>query len=105
MRDEGTPGHSQIVTDRERTLHAESFGFADLAAEAPVGPGTLFEIGSIGKSFTALVLLRLSERGVVDLGAPVTEYLPWFAVRSEYGPITLHHLLTHTDGIVGGADL
>ncbi len=66
---------------------------------------TLFEIGSIGKTFTSLALLQLREEGLVDLHAPVTRYLPWFEIRTEYEPITLHHLLTHTAGIVEGPDL
>lgn len=34
----------------------------------------------------------------------MTDYLPWFAVRSQYAPITIHNLLTHTAGIIGGSD-
>jgi D-alanyl-D-alanine carboxypeptidase len=101
----GLPGLSLAVTDRDGILASESFGYADLAARVPVTPATLFEIGSIGKTFTSLALLQLREEGLVDLHAPVTRYLPWFEVRSEYEPITLHHLLTHTAGIVAGPDL
>jgi D-alanyl-D-alanine carboxypeptidase len=102
---DGTPGLTLAVTDRERTLRVATYGFADLAARAPVTPATRFEFGSIGKSFTALLLLRLRERGLVDFDAPVTDYLPWFAVRSSHAPITIHHLLCHTAGIVGGTDV
>ncbi len=42
--------------------------------------------------------------GLVDLHAPFSDYLPWFSVRSEYGPITPHHLLSHTAGIINGTD-
>ncbi len=44
------------------------------------------------------------EAGRLDLDAPVTRYLPWFAVRTGHGPITLHHLLSHTGGIIRGTD-
>jgi CubicO group peptidase (beta-lactamase class C family) len=67
---------------------------------------TLFEIGSIGKSFTACCVLQLVEEGRVDLHAPVTTYLPWFDVRSRFeDPITVHHLLSHTAGITRGGDI
>jgi D-alanyl-D-alanine carboxypeptidase len=98
------PGLAVAVTDREKTLHTFHLGYADVAARAPVTPDTLFEIGSISKSFTALALLQLQEAGRVDLHAPVTRYLPWFEVRSRFAPITLHHLLTHTAGLTYGQD-
>ena len=76
MAREGTPGLSIVATDREKTLWAKGYGFADIAAQQRVTPETLFEFGSIGKSFTALLLLRMQERGLVDLKAPVANYLP-----------------------------
>ena len=104
MAREGTPGLSIVATDREKTLWAKGYGFADIAAQQRVTPETLFEFGSIGKSFTALLLLRMQERGLVDLTAPVADYLPWFAVKSTYEPITIEHLLSHTSGIISGTD-
>ena len=104
MAREGTPGLSIVATDREKTLWAKGYGFADIAAQQRVTPDTLFEFGSIGKSFTALLLLRMQERGLVDLKAPVVDYLPWFAVKSTYEPITIEHLLSHTSGIISGTD-
>lgn len=104
MASSGTPGVAVALTDREQVRAAGASGFADLAARTPVAAETLFEIGSIGKTFTATVLLRLREAGRVDLEAPVTRYLPWFEVGGTTAPITLHHLLTHTAGIVAGID-
>mgnify|MGYP000089751315 CR=1 FL=1 len=98
------PGLALALTDREQTLHVATYGFADVAARAPVTPDTLFEIGSISKSFTSIALLQLWEEGRLDLDAPVSRYLPWFQVRSCYEPITLHHLLSHTAGIITGTE-
>ena len=100
-----TPGLSLMITDREQTLHTGAYGLADIGAGTPVNPRHLFEIGSIGKSFTALLLLRMREQGLIDLHAPVTDYLSWFAVKSDHAPITLHHLMTHTAGIISGTDM
>lgn len=100
-----TPGLSLAITDTKRTLRVATYGFADVSARAPVTPETVFEVGSIGKSFTALALLRMRERGLLDFHVPVSTYLPWFEVRSAYQPITIHHLLSHTAGIIGGSDV
>lgn len=98
----GLPGLSLAVTDRDGLVAAETFGHANLDAGTPMRQETYLETGSIGKTFTAAVLLQLQEEGLVGLDDPVTRYLPWFQVRSEFDPITLHHLLTHTAGIVMG---
>ena len=99
-----TPGIALAITDRDGLLATRSYGYADLAAGAPVTPETWFQHGSIGKSFSAIVTLQLVEEGVLDLQAPVTRYLPWFAVGGGHEPITLHHLLTHTSGLPAGTD-
>ena len=99
------PGMALAVTDRERLLRVATFGYADLAAGTPVQPGSMFEIGSIGKSFTNVALMQLSDEGLLDPQAPVSRYLPWFEVQSDYGPITAHHLMTHTSGLVNGTDI
>ena len=99
------PGLALAVTDRERLLRVATFGYADLAAGRPVQPGSMFEIGSIGKSFTNVALMQLCDEGLLDLQAPVSRYLPWFEVQSDYAPITAHHLMTHTSGLVNGTDI
>ena len=100
-----TPGLQVGVTDREGILASECFGHADLAAGSPVTRETYFEHGSIGKTFTAVLLLQLREEGLLALDAPVTAYLPWFEVRSEHAPITIRDLLTHSSGLMIGADM
>lgn len=104
MQARATPGISLAVTDRDRLLATRVFGYADVGSPRPVAGDTLFEFGSIGKSFTAICFLQLAEADAVDLHAPVTDYLPWFSVRSNHEPITIHHLLTHTSGLIGGSD-
>lgn len=104
MTPRATPGISLAITDRDGLLATRGYGYADLAAGTPVTPETWFQHGSIGKSFSAIVALQLAEEGVLDLQAPVTRYLPWFAVGGGHAPITLHHLLTHTSGLPAGTD-
>lgn len=99
-----TPGLALALTDRDATIAVLHRGFANLDAREPVGERHRFQIGSISKGFTAMALLQEHEAGRLALDAPVTEYLPWFAVRAPLGEITVHHLLSHTAGIVCGMD-
>ncbi|MER6200586.1 serine hydrolase domain-containing protein [Streptomyces sp. NPDC001586] len=65
------------------------------------GPGTLFEIGSVTKAFTALALTRLASAGTVGLDEPLADLLPaGTTVPSRDGQqISLQHLATHTSGL------
>ena len=105
MRAANMPGLALAITDREKLLRVATFGYADLAAAKPVQPDTMFEIGSIGKSFTNIALMQLRDEGRLDLHAPVMTYLPWFEVQTDYGSITTHHLMTHTSGLPSGTDI
>ena len=71
--DWATPGVSLALTDADRLLGVRSYGFANLDARTPVGPNTMFIMGSIGKSFTAAALLQEHERGTINLHAPVRD--------------------------------
>lgn len=104
MQIDRTPGLALALTDRQRTIAVRAYGYADLGTSSPLTGDTLFEIGSIGKSFTAILCMQLAEEGLLDLHAPLRSYLPWFQVGSEDDPVTLHHLLSHTAGIVNGMD-
>src|SRR4029453_2639839 len=77
-------------------------GFADVAAKTPITEDTVFRIGSITKTFTAVAVMQLWDQGLVDLDAPANDYLRTFRlvpVRSSLRPATLRHLLTHTAGV------
>jgi CubicO group peptidase (beta-lactamase class C family) len=83
----------------------ESFhghGLADIASSSPVTHDTVFRIGSITKTFTAIAVMRLWEQGLVDLDAPANHYLRAYKLvpaKPSFHPATLRHLLTHTAGI------
>jgi CubicO group peptidase (beta-lactamase class C family) len=85
--------------------HLVSFsgrGFADIASRTPITEDTVFRIASITKTFTAIAVMQLWERGLVDLDAPATEYLRAYDLipaRAGWRPATIRHLLTHTAGI------
>ncbi|GAA2382435.1 hypothetical protein GCM10010420_00420 [Streptomyces glaucosporus] len=63
-------------------------------------PGTRFELGSVTKTFTALLLAEMAARGEVRLDAPIGEHLPADLLPEGHGDrITLTHLATHTSGL------
>src|SRR5579871_5537685 len=82
MRNQGTPGLSVAITDRTRTLRVITLGYANVDARTPVTARTVFAIGSITKSMTALALLEQHDAGQIDLNQPVQRYLPWFSIDS-----------------------
>jgi CubicO group peptidase (beta-lactamase class C family) len=93
-----------VVTEAGESAFV-SAGLANAESGAPVSPRTRFEIGSISKTFTALLLGILADEGKVDLDAAVADHLPWFAPNGGGSrAITVRHLLQHTSGLVAGAD-
>lgn len=101
MQENGAPGMTVALASRDGLLRVSHYGFADLKSAQRVGPQTLFEIGSISKSFVGVALLQAAEEGKIDLHKPITSYLPWLKIESTFAPITAHHLLTHSAGLSG----
>lgn len=93
------PGIAIGVSDRERLLGVVVQGYADVKAGKPVTADTKFALGSISKSFTAVVLLQMAEAKKFDPEAPVSRYLPQFRVNTQYPQITGRSLLNHTSGL------
>src|SRR3984957_3322203 len=99
MQAMNAPGMTQALTDTSRTIRTAGYGFANVDLKTPVAPEQLFQIGSITKSFLAIIMMQLLDEGKVDIHRPVIEYLPWLPLVMPYGPITAHHLLTHSSGL------
>jgi CubicO group peptidase (beta-lactamase class C family) len=96
-------GGSVWFLNQGRLLGEAYHGYADLAAGRKVDADTIYHWASITKTFTAIGLMQLRDRGLVKLSDPVVKYLPEFAqVHDPYGRIeevTLWHLLTHSSGM------
>jgi len=98
----GVPGASVGVL-HEDEMRTTGFGVTNADHPLPVTDGTLHQIGSITKTFTGTLAMRLVEQGALDLDAPIRSYLPDFAVADSEATAhaTIRHLLTHTGGWVG----
>jgi CubicO group peptidase (beta-lactamase class C family) len=97
-------GAALAVTDREEILGVAVRGMADVASAAPVRPETRFQIGSISKSLAAIVAMQEVDAGRLDLHVSVNDLVPWLDLPEPFGPITTHHLLTHTAGLHTGTE-
>jgi CubicO group peptidase (beta-lactamase class C family) len=95
------PGAALALIKDANIVLVQGYGFRDLAAAAPVTTSTLFNIGSISKSFTALGLAQLVDRQRVELDAPVIRYIPDLPLsdRQVAKTVTLRQLLSHTSGL------
>jgi CubicO group peptidase (beta-lactamase class C family) len=77
-------------------------GLADIDSRTPVTEDTVFRIGSITKTFTAIAVMQLAEQGLVGLAAPARDYLRAYRLipaKPGHRPPTVRHLLTHTAGL------
>ena len=87
-----------LVAEGGRILYEEAFGMANMEWDVPNSTDTRFEIASMTKPMTAILIMQLVEEGKVRLDGHVSEYLPFYP--HETGDrITIDQLLTHTSGI------
>jgi putative ATP-binding cassette transporter len=95
------PGISVTIVKGNETVFQKGFGFSDANLRKPVTSDTLFELGSTSKAFTALGILELENKGLLNLNDLVTKYIPWLKMNFKGHPadIKLSHLLHHTSGI------
>ena len=79
------------------------FGITSVENPLPVTMDTLFQTGSISKTFTGTVIMQIVEQGKIDLDAPVRKYIKDFKVKDKEvsKKVTVWHLLTHMGGWVG----
>lgn len=91
-----------LVRRGDELLLRRGFGLADRERELANTPETVFRIGSVSKQFTAALVLRLAERGLIDLDALAGEY--WSDCPPAWSEITVRHLLGHTSGIPNVTD-
>lgn len=95
------PGAAVALIKRGGVVLEKSYGFRDLTTHAPVTAQTLFNIGSISKSFTALGIAQLVDHHKLDLDVPIIGYAPDLRLGDPRmtRSLTLRQLLSHTSGL------
>lgn len=102
MQKAGIPGAAVAVVVGDRVVWTKGFGVANAETNAPVTPDTLFQIGSVTKSFTAAALLAAATDGRLALDRPVSTYVK--GLTPCVGAPRLTQLLSHTGGLIDEPD-
>lgn len=92
------PGLAVRVLRGQESVYAGDFGFANLEHGVLVTPETVFEIASVTKLFTAQLVMRLVQRGQLDLDAPLASIIPAY-IPPAWSAVTVRHCLAHQSGI------
>ena len=101
MREAYMPSLAASVVREQDLEWAKGYGWANIEADIPADPDTVYMLASVSKTFICAAIMQLWEAGSLDLDADVGTYLP-FSVRNPSHPkdkITLRMLLTHTSSI------
>lgn len=84
-----------LIAEKGKTVYTRSLGYADRARGIVPDAQTSFQLASLSKTFTAIAILQLKEKGKLQLDEPAKKYLPAF----KYEGITIRQLLSHTSGL------
>jgi len=99
----GATGGAVGILLQGEVVYLRGFGVRDVASMKPVDADTVFRVGSVSKTITALSIMRLRDQGKLVLDAPAATYLPALLALSgptkDSPPITVRHLLTMTSGL------
>lgn len=98
MQRQHIPGISIAVIKDGKVVKAEGYGLANVELDVPVRPETVFKIGSLSKQFIAAGIMLLAQEGKISLDDKISKFLE--GTPETWKEITVHHLLTHTSGIV-----
>ncbi|MDM5178930.1 serine hydrolase [Massilia sp. DJPM01] len=97
MKRSHVPGIGIAVVRNGKIIKEMGYGEADVENGVRVTPRTVFQSGSVGKTFTAALVMLLAEDGKLSLDDPVSRHLA--GTPPAWEAITIRHLLTHTSGL------
>lgn len=95
------PGAAVILVKDGKTVFSKGYGVADVESGTPVDPDTtVFEWGSVSKTFVWTAVMQLKEQGLIDLDAPISDYVPsdFYAKLGLRYDITMLDLMNHRAG-------
>ena len=100
MKENRVPGASVALIESGKIVLIKGYGVANNRG-TKVTVKTPFQLASLTKSFTALLMLKLESEGELSLKDPITKHIPWFATSKERqaDKITIRNLLQHSSGL------
>lgn len=84
-----------LVAENGRARYHQAFGYRNFETKVPLDTASFFELASVSKQFTAMIIMMLEEAGALQYDDPLEKYIPGL----PYPGITLRHLLVHTSGL------
>lgn len=98
MKEYEACGIAAAIIDRTGSTQYQRFwGTADLESKKELNGDTIFGLASVTKSFTALAIMQLEEKGILDINDPVSRYIPEFTGKNQKD-VTIRHLMSHSGG-------
>jgi CubicO group peptidase (beta-lactamase class C family) len=83
-----------LVAEKGKPVYFNSFGYRDFAKKIPLNKTDIFEMASVSKQFTSMIIMMLKEKNQLQYDDPAEKY-----ISIPYKGITIRHLLTHTSGL------
>lgn len=96
-------GVSISVISKKDVLFGKGYGYSDKERQTAVTPLTLFGVGSVSKVITGIAIMQLVEQGLIDLDAPLEDYIPGFNYKTHFPDtesITIRMIMSHQSGLV-----
>jgi CubicO group peptidase (beta-lactamase class C family) len=93
------PGGAVLIAKDGKVIYKKGFGIEDINTKKAIDTKTLFNVGSISKTFVAFGILQLANENKLSLDDDLYKYFPDFKNSSIAKKIKIHHLLTHTSGL------
>lgn len=97
------PGAALLVAHDGTVLYDGARGVADMTTGEPIDGNTAFNIASLSKQFAVIGVLRLHEKGIIDIYDPVSNYFPEFT-GEMWHRVRLWHLMSHSSGVPDARD-
>lgn len=85
------------ITHKDKVIFEKNIGYADIKNQTPFTKDSMFSFYSLSKPFCAIGILKLKDRGLVDIDAPPSRYIPEAKGLDER--VTIRHMLHHVSGL------
>ena len=93
------PGGAVLLAKDGKIIYEKGFGVEDINTKKPITTQTLFNVGSISKTFVAFGILQLAKENKLALDDSIYKYFPDFKNENIAKKVKIYHLLTHTSGL------
>ena len=93
------PGGAVLIAKDGKIIYEKGFGVEDITTKKPIDNNTLFNVGSISKTFVAFGILQLAKENKLSIDDDIYKYFPDFKDSSIAKKIKIYHLLTHSSGL------